>query len=132
NEIAKQVEDVKVQPASPPPALSLSPIPLARQPADVAKPIASKPGKSDTAKSDTVKSDEAKPEAAKTAAKSSRDAKRVAREAASQPMRIMPDAKPANDPAPSSVHRAKRRKSARAKPRRSEPDLPRVLRKMFE
>jgi len=131
NADTQQIEDVKVQPAQPPPALSLSPVPLARQPADVAKPvttkpIASKPGKSDTAKSDTAKSDEAKP-----AAISTRNARRAAREAATPPMQIVPDAKPANDP-PSSAHHAKGRKTARAKPRRSEPDLPRVLRKMFE
>lgn len=131
NADTKQVEDVKVQPAQPPPALSLSPVPLARQPANVAKPIASKPGKSDAAKSDAAKSDTAKSDEAKPTAKSSRDAKRAAREAATQPMQIVPDAKPANDP-PSSAHHAKRRKTARAKTRRSEPDLPRVLRKMFE
>ncbi|MBN8975087.1 MAG: extensin family protein [Rhizobiales bacterium] len=131
-EDAKQVEDVKVQPAPPPPALSLSPVPLARQPADVAKPvtpkpIASKPGKSEAVRSDAVKPDEAKP-----ATKPSRSAKqRAAREAATQPMQIVPDAKPANDP-PSSAPHAKRRKTARAKTRRSEPDLPRVLRRMFE
>jgi hypothetical protein len=131
NADTKQVEDVKVQPAQPPPALSLSPVPLARQPADVAKPVTpkpvtSKPIASKPGKSDTVKQDEARP-----AAKSSRDAKRAAREAATQPIQIVPDAKPANDP-PSSAHHAKRRKTARAKARRSEPDLPRVLRKMFE
>jgi hypothetical protein len=113
NADAKQVEDVKVQPVQPPPALSLSPVPLARQPADVAKPMVPKP------------------EVDKSAAKSSRNAKRAARETTAQPMQIVPDAKPANDP-PSSVHHAKRRKTARAKARRSEPDLPRVLRKMFE
>lgn len=124
---AKQVEDVKVQPASPPPALSLSPVPLARQPADVAKPIVSKPSVS---KSDMAKSDAAKPDEAKPAAKS-RNAQRAAREATAQPMQIVPDAKPANDP-PSSARHAKRRRTARAKARHSEPDLPRVLRKMFE
>lgn len=141
NDDAKQIEDVKVQPAPPPPALSLSPVPLARQPADVAKPVTTKPiaakpskpdaAKSDMAKSDTAKSDAAKPDDAKPAAKSSRNTRRTAREAATQPMQIVPDAKPANDP-PSSAHHAKRRKTARAKARRSEPDLPRVLRKMFE
>lgn len=136
NADTKQVEDVKVQPAQPPPALSLSPVPLARQPANVAKPIASKPGKSDAAKSDmaksdAAKSDAAKPDEAKPTAKSSRDARRAAREVATPPMQIVPDAKPANDP-PSSAYHAKRRKTARAKTRRSEPDLPRVLRKMFE
>lgn len=130
-EDAKQVEDVKVQPAPPPAALSLSPVPLARQPADVAKPvapkpIASKPNKSDAAKSDAAKSDEAKP-----AVKSSRNAKRAAREAVAQPMQIVPDAKPTSDQ-PSSVRHTARRKTARAKSRRSEPNLPRVLRKMFE
>jgi hypothetical protein len=130
-EDAKQVEDVKVQPVAPPPALSLSPVPLARQPANVAKPVASKPSKSDTAKSDTAKSDEAKPDATKPAAKPSRNAKRAAREAATPPMQIMPDAKPASDQKSSTRHAA-RRKSARAKSRRSEPDLPRLLRKMFE
>lgn len=140
---AKQVEDVKVQPAQPPPALSLSPVPLARQPADVAKPVTpklttAKPdvSKSDMAKPDTAKSDAAKSDAAKAngtrpAAKSSRNAKRAAREAATQPMQIVPDAKPAADPLSSARH-AKRRKTARAKSRRSEPDLPRVLRKIFE
>lgn len=133
NTDANQVEDVKVQPAQPPAALSLSPVPLARQPADVAKPvtpkpIASKPGvsRSDAAKTDAAKSDEAR-----SATKPSRNAKRATREAATQPMQIVPDAKPANDP-PSSARHAKRRKTARAKSRRSEPDLPRVLRKMFE
>jgi hypothetical protein len=135
-EDAKQVEDVKVQPVAPPPALSLSPVPLARQPANVAKPVASKPSKSDTAKSDraksdATKSDEAKPDATKPAAKPSRNAKRAAREAATPPMQIMPDAKPASDQKSSTRHAA-RRKSARAKSRRSEPDLPRLLRKMFE
>lgn len=128
NEDVKQVEDVKVQPAQPPPALSLSPVPLARQPADVAKPIVAKPGvsKSDATKSGTAKSNEAKP-----AAKSSRNAKRAAREVATPPMQIVPDAKPVNDP-PSSARHGKRRKTARAKSRRSEPDLPRALRRMFE
>ena len=123
--------------------LSLSPVPLARQPADVAKPVAPKQtaakpdvSKSDMAKPDTAKSDAAKSDAAKAdgtrpAAKSSRNAKRAAREAATQPMQIVPDAKPAADPLSSARH-AKRRKTARAKSRRSEPDLPRVLRKIFE
>lgn len=128
NTDAKQVEDVKVQPAAPPPALSLSPVPLARQPADVAKPVTPKPivAKPDARKSDTANSDEAGP-----AAKSSRRAKRAAREATAQPMQIVPDAKPANDQ-PSSARHAARRKTARTKARRGEPDLPRVLRKMFE
>ena len=117
-ESAKQIEDVKVQPAPPPAALSLSPVPLARQPADVAKPIASKP-------------DTAKPDPAKPAAKSSRNAKRAAREATAQPMQIAPDAKPAPDRKSSTRHTA-RRKSARAKSRRSEPELSRVLRRMFQ
>ena len=120
---AKQVEDLKVQPAPPPPALSLSPVPLARQPANVAKPVASKP--------DATKPDAAKPDPTKSTAKPSRNAKRAAREAATQPMQIVPDAKPAPDRKSSTRHAA-RRKSARAKSRRSEPDLPRVLRKMFE
>ncbi|MGN6312111.1 MAG: extensin family protein [Xanthobacteraceae bacterium] len=131
NNDAKQIEDVKVQPAQPPPALSLSPVPLARQPADVAKPIAPKSVASKPSKPDAAQPDAAKPDDAKPAAKSSRKSKRAAREAATQPMQIVPDAKPSNDP-PSSAHHAKRRKTARKKARRSEPDLPRVLRKMFE
>jgi hypothetical protein len=120
---AKQVEEVKVQPAPPPPALSLSPVPLARQPANVVKPVASMP--------DAAKPDAAKPDPTKSTAKPARNAKRAAREAATQPMQIVPDAKPAPDRKSSTRHVA-RRKSARAKSRRSEPDLPRVLRKMFE
>jgi len=149
NAEAAQVEDVKVQSAPPPAALSLSPVPLARQPADVAKPVVSKPAKSnatksnatrsdtakagpakpdtanaDTAKSDTVKSDDAKP------AKPARNPGRAAREA-SPAMRIAPDATPATEAKPS-ARRAPRRKTARAKTRRIEPDLPRVLRRIFE
>jgi len=131
-----QIEDVKVQPVTPPPALSLSPVPMARQPTDVAKPIAPEPGKPETAKSDTAKSDTAKSETAKSGAarptaKSSPGARRAAREPPTQPMQIAPDATPANNP-PSSLRHAKPRKTARTKSRRSEPDLPRVLRKMFE
>ncbi|MCO5130991.1 MAG: extensin family protein [Xanthobacteraceae bacterium] len=93
----RQVEEVKVQPTAPPPALSLSPVPLARQPADVAKPVAPKPV---TAKS-------------------------VASKPAPPPMRIAPDPKPSAQP-------AARPKTARAKSRRGEPDLPRALRRIFQ
>ncbi len=128
----KQVEDVKVQPAPPPPALSLSPVPLARQPADVAKPLASKPS---TSRKVGSKPDAAGSETAKPADPPPRNARRAARETSPQPMPIVPDAKPANDAKPSaakSAPKTARRRTARAKARRSEPDLPRVLRRMFE
>jgi hypothetical protein len=133
NDDPKQIENVKVQPAPPPSALSLSPVPLARQPADVARPIAVKPeaAKSDVSESEAGKSDSGKPAAARPALKSSRDAKRAARESVRQPMQIAPDAKPTSDQKSSTQH-AKRRKTARRKGRHVEPDLPRVLRKLFE
>lgn len=132
----RQVEDVKVQPAPPPPALSLSPVPLARQPADVAKPLASKPS---TSRKVGSKPDASVSETAKPADTPSRNARRAAREATPPPMPIVPDAKPANDAKPSAANsgaksaaKSARRRTARAKVRRSEPDLPRVLRRMFE
>lgn len=97
-EDAKQVEDVKVQPAPPPASLSLSPVPLARQPADVAKP---------------------KPAANQKASKGVRS---VSRDAA-RPLQIAPQ--PAST---ASKRKPQRRASARQRP----PDLPRLLRRMFD
>lgn len=143
-----QVGDLKVQPALPPP-VSLSPVPMAKQAAGVARPIAGKPdrAKPDRAKSDRAKSDRAKPDVtksgtAKSNATKSDSAKANTAKADTSRQEVSKEAKPAKPalslvPSSKTAERATRPKSQRAKSTRSrarnrEPELPVLLRRMFD
>jgi hypothetical protein len=124
----REVGQLKVQPATPPP-VSLSPVPLAKQSAGVAKPLAGKP---DVTKSDATKSDLTKPDAAKA----NRAKPDTPRREVSKPE---PPAKPALSLVPSgkTTERATRPKSPRSKSARARthhrpPELPALLRRMFD
>ncbi len=121
-----QVEEVKVQPASPPASLSLSPVPLARQPADVAKPksagtqAAAKGVKS--AARDAAKPLQIAPEGAKPPGAGASETK--SSEAKPSETKSTAARRPASKPRP------QRRASAASRQR--PPDLPRLLRQMFD
>ena len=111
---AVEIEQVKVQAVSPP-AVSLSPVPLAQQGADVAKPLPPKP-------------EAAPPRAA------AREAKPAATPA-STPTAITPQSKPQPPAADAALkgktqRTAKRRTAARSRAR--SPDFPQVLRQIFD
>ncbi len=147
---AKEVEQLKVQPAAPP-AVSLSPVPTARQPADVAKPAAAKSavGKPATAKSGAAKAaankpnasqpQPIKPEAAQSEAESPQtDAAASAAVKPQSPAATLP---PPTSLVPSASGKtvaaasrssAARPKSARKKSRKGQADLPLLLRRMFD
>jgi len=100
----RTVEQLTLRPATPPP-VSLSPVPMAKQPTDVAKPARTRP------------------DAATAAAP--RDSKRTV---GNKPVQIAPEVTPAaRHP---SARRLAGRKPARAK--RHQPQLPDILRRVFE
>lgn len=127
----QQVEQLKVQPAAPP-AVSLSPVPLAKQSTDVAKP---------SVKVDNAKSDDRKPDVNKADVAKPRDIKP---EAAKKPETAKADrpaatTKPATATVPvassktaARATRSTSQRSKRSRARNRQPDLPVFLRKMFE
>ena len=146
---AKEVEQLKVQPVAPP-AVSLSPVPMAKQPADVAKraggkPAAAKPAatKSGAAKAAGNKPNAAQPEPAKPEEAESAAGPSPSNAAASDAAK--PQSRTATLPPPTSLgpatsgkavatakSHAARPKSARKTSRKGQADLPVLLRRMFD
>jgi hypothetical protein len=138
---SREVEQLKVQPATPP-SVSFSPVPLAKQPADVARPMVAKPAdstKSQTAKSQTAKPEKSGPEQPQgvkpeVAAKQT-DIKPGVAKPNSQTAMTKPEAEPAaTDKREARVAKSKSRRSRhlRSRARNQPPDLPVLLRRMFD
>lgn len=147
---SRGVEQLKVQPATPP-SVSFSPVPLAKQPADVARPVVAKPADStpDSAKSQTAKSQTEKAQTAKPEKSGQEQPQSVKPEVAAKPTDIKPGvAKPtsrtamtkpeaepaATDKKEARVAKSKSRRSRhlRSRARNQPPDLPVLLRRMFD
>jgi hypothetical protein len=127
----QQVEQLKVQPAAPP-AVSLSPVPLAKQSTDVAKPSVkvdnakSDDRKPDVNKADVAKPNDIKPEAAKRPETAKGDRPAVTTKPA------MATAPVASSKTAARATRSKSQHSKRSRARNRQPDLPVFLRRMFE
>ena len=131
------VEQMKVQPARPP-AFSLSPVPLARQPADIARPI----GRRDAGRRQTVTG----PKPATTARPKTATDKQTATATEARPnaktggvqakgnrgRRVSPKSSGAGSQASVTDARRPKRRHGRSRGHQRPPGLPQLLKRMFD